>query len=1002
VAGARIYFDLVVLIASGWIDSGGVERLKPEPENEPNGASYGTDESTHANGPWGEDYRWMRSVVEHSSENITIVDPDGTLRYASPAFGRMLGYTPEEVVGKMNVLDHVHPDDLPHVLEETEKALSEGGVATNEAEYRFRHADGSWRWVESVGTYLLDDPHVKGVVVQTRDVTGRKEAEKRLAESERRFSSVVSTAHAYAYRCLNEPGYPNVYASEYALELTGYQPDELLVEGEIRFSDLIVEEDRNRVTGEIQNALAERRSFETRYALRRRDGQIRHVLEHGQGVYGEDGEVEAIEGLVYDVTEAVQVEERLRETEAGYRTLVERVPPTIYIQRPREGQTAAYDTTFMSPRVEEILGYPPGRFLEDPHFWDNVIHPDDRERVLAEDERTDRTGEPFSMEYRVVDERGRTVWIRDEATLVRDDAGESIYWFGTLTDVTERKRAESALRESEQRFRGTFERAATGMALVGTDGRFLRVNRSLCEILGYPERELLGKTFQEITHPDDVGVDLEHLRRLLAGEVRTYQTEKRYLHQDGHVVWALLSASVVHNEEGEPLYFISQIQDVSERKVLEERLMSQAFHDPLTGLANRHLFVNRLAHALERTRRRRDRQAVVLFMDLDSFKVVNDSLGHEVGDHLLVLVAERLRRCLRPEDTLARFGGDEFVVLLEDVEDPGEAVRVAERITNELKRPFEVDGRSLFASFSIGIAQGNARTKSPLDLLRDADTAMYRAKSDHADYRVFAPAMYERVMKRLELENDLRRGVEDQEFVVHYQPIVDLETGETWGMEALLRWEHPERGLLEASKFMAVFEESGLTVPTGERVLEEACYQALRWQAQRPLTPPLVVAVNLSAVQLERSDLARIGAEVLGKTGLDPGRLSLDVTETAYIRILEERIATLDRLKELGVGVAIDDFGVGYSSLSYLKRLPADILKIDRSFVRGVGEVEEDTAIVRMVIDLAHTLGMKVVAEGIEEWGQATLLAEMGCDMGQGFYFSRPLLPEAVPGFLAG
>lgn len=229
-AGARIYFDLVVLIACEWLErQWRVERLKPEPENERNGASYGTDESTHANGPRGQDYRWLRSVVEYSSENITIVDTDGTLRYASPAFGRMLGYTPEEVVGKMNVLDHVHPDDLPHVLEETEKALAEGGIATNEAEYRFRHADGSWRWVESVGTYLLDDPHVKGVVVQTRDVTERKEAEERLAESERRFSSVVSNAHAYAYRCLNEPGYPNVYASEYAFELTGYPPDELLV-----------------------------------------------------------------------------------------------------------------------------------------------------------------------------------------------------------------------------------------------------------------------------------------------------------------------------------------------------------------------------------------------------------------------------------------------------------------------------------------------------------------------------------------------------------------------------------------------------------------------------------------------------------------------------------------------------------------------------------------------------------------------------------------------------
>jgi diguanylate cyclase (GGDEF)-like protein/PAS domain S-box-containing protein len=709
----------------------------------------------------------------------------------------------------------------------------------------------------------------------------------------------------------------------------------------------------------------------------------------------------AVGGVVVisrDVTERKEAEDKLREAEERYRTLVEHIPAVTYIDRIDEVNSAIY----ISPQVEEMLGYTPEKWREDSEFLWKILHPDDKERILAEVRRTNETGNPFREEYRVISKSGHVVWVRDEAGLVKDREGTPVFWLGVVHDISERRRVEAALRESEQRFRKSFDDAAVGMALVAPDGRFLRVNRSLCEILGYTESELLGKTFQELTHPEDLDADLDQVRRMLEGEIRTYQMEKRYFHKEGHVVWALLSVSLVHDEEDKPLYFVSQIQDITERKVLEERLEHQAYHDTLTDLPNRPLLVNRLAHALDRTQRRWDRQAVVLFMDLDGFKVVNDSLGHEVGDHLLVLVAERLRRCLRPEDTLARFGGDEFVVLLEDVEDPSEAVRVAERIANELKKPFVMDGRSLFASVSIGIAQGDARTKSPLDLLRDADTAMYRSKSEHADYRVFDPAMYERAVKRLELENDLRRGVENREFVVHYQPIVDLETGETWGMEALLRWKHPERGLLEASEFIAAFEESGLAIPAGERVLEEACWQALRWQEQRPLTRPLVVSVNLSAVQLERSDLARIGAEVLGNTGLDPRHLSLDVTETAYIRILEERITTLDRLKELGAGVAIDDFGVGYSSLSYLKRLSADILKIDRSFVRGIGEVEEDTAIVRMVIDLAHTLGMKVVAEGIEEWNQATLLAELGCDMGQGFYFSRPMSPEAVPGFLAG
>ncbi len=522
-------------------------------------------------------------MLENSSEIIKIVDPDGTLRYASPAFERILGYDSEEAIGTMNVLDHVHPDDLQHVLEETEKALSEGGVATNEAEYRFRHADGSWRWVESVGTYLLDDPHVKGVVVQTRDVTGRKEAQERLAESERRYATLLSNEPALVYRCLNEPDRPVVFVSDYALELTGYEPEELLADS-VRYGDLIVEEDRRRVWREVQVALGERRRFKLRYTIHRRDSGVRYVEDHGQGVFGESDEVEAIEGLVYDITEVVRVEERLREAEARYRTLVERVPPTIYIQRTREGQTAAYDTTFISPRIEELLGYPPQRFLGDPRFWDNVIHPDDRERVLAEDERTDRTGEDFSVEYRVIDDEGRTVWVRDEATLVHSDAGASLYWFGTLTDVTERKRTEDELREARDRFRSIFDHAPIGVAMVSLEGQYLQVNSSLCEILGYTEEELQALTWQEITHSDDLAASKAYARRIVAGEFPRYHLEKRFLHADGHTIWASLSVSLVRDSEGEPLYFVSQIQDVSERKVLEERLIHQAFHDPLRVL----------------------------------------------------------------------------------------------------------------------------------------------------------------------------------------------------------------------------------------------------------------------------------------------------------------------------------------------------------------------------------------------------------------------------------
>jgi diguanylate cyclase (GGDEF)-like protein len=413
------------------------------------------------------------------------------------------------------------------------------------------------------------------------------------------------------------------------------------------------------------------------------------------------------------------------------------------------------------------------------------------------------------------------------------------------------------------------------------------------------------------------------------------------------------------------------------------------------------LFMDRLEQALRRTRRRPGSKVALVFVDLDNFKVVNDSLGHEVGDLLLVRAGERLRRCLRPDDTLSRFGGDEFAMLLENVRSLSDAVRVAERIIEELRNPFMLEGRELVLRASVGIAMGHDRSKTPGELLKDADTAMYRAKEDGVGYRVFEPKMYEQALKRLKVENDMRRAIEAEEFVVHYQPIVDLKTGEAWGSEALVRWEHPERGLLDPSQFVPVAEETGLIVPLGERVLEEACRQAVKWQREPLKVNPPVVCVNLSAKQLRRQAFAETVERVLRRTGLEGACLSLDITETLYVTILESNTTVLDDLKRIGVRISIDDFGVGYSSLSYLKRLPADTMKIDKSFVAGLGEDVQDTAIVRMLVDLAHTLGMKIVAEGVESEEQAEQLNEMGCDLAQGFYFAEPLPVEEATGFLS-
>jgi diguanylate cyclase (GGDEF)-like protein/PAS domain S-box-containing protein len=552
----------------------------------------------------------------------------------------------------------------------------------------------------------------------------------------------------------------------------------------------------------------------------------------------------------------------------------------------------------------------------------------------------------------------------------------------------------------ERWLRSLIQYSSDVVMILEAEGTVRYVSPAVERVLGYRPEDLVGTLAFDYVHPEDI----EHMSKLFAETLEKpgvhSPMEYRVRAADGS--WRHMEV-ILSNRLNDPQMagVVTNIRDVTERKDAEDRLRYQAFHDSLTDLPNRDLFLDRLDHALARAERRPGRRVAVLFLDLDDFKVVNDSLGHEAGDRLLVAVGERLKECLRPEDTIARFGGDEFTVLLEDVEVPEEAVLVAERIIDDVRDPFVLEGRELYVRASIGITLGEDRTKDLDDLLREADIAMYWAKDQGSGYSMFNPAMYEKALGRLEAANYLRRAIEREDFVVHYQPIFGFVTGEVWGVEALVRWDHPERGLLDPSEFVAVAEESGLVVPMGEGVLREACLRAKEWQEAHPRNPPLVMSVNLSASQLSRPDLAETVEAILKETGLEGNRLTLDITETVYVRTLASNTAVLNHLRKLGVRISIDDFGMGYSWLSYLKRLPADSIKIDRSFVKGFGEDAEDTAIVRMIIELAHTLGMEVVAEGVESKEQARLLQEIGCDFAQGYLFSKPLPPEAALKFLA-
>jgi diguanylate cyclase (GGDEF)-like protein/PAS domain S-box-containing protein len=541
---------------------------------------------------------------------------------------------------------------------------------------------------------------------------------------------------------------------------------------------------------------------------------------------------------------------------------------------------------------------------------------------------------------------------------------------------------------------------AVGQSVIATDleGKVLYWNRGAQELYGWSPGEALERNLRVLTVPEELLDQAEAIRsELWAG--RTWSGEMLLRRKDGSHVSVLGTATPFFDDRGNLAGMIGVSTDISERKALEAELERRASHDPLTGLPNRHTLVDRLGQALLRTKRGKEgRKVGVLFMDLDGFKTINDSLGHEAGDRLLVTVAERLRKRLRPEDVLARFGGDEFAVLLEEVADASETIRVAQRIAESLREPFTVNDHQVNLSTSVGIALGSAHTKDdPEGMLRNADAAMYKAKEQGLGcYAVFDPAMQTRAQERLELEAELRRALEQGEFVLYYQPEVSLYNGSMVGLEALLRWQHPERGLLKPSAFVPLAEETDVIAPIGRWVLEEACRQAKRWEEEHPLASPMTMEVNLSSKQLRRRELARTVEEALTRAGVEAHTLALDITETVLIGASEHNAQALEALKKMGIRLSLDDFGTGYSSLSYLKRLPVDRVKVDRSFVKGLGGNATDTAVVRMIIELCHTLGVEVLAEGVETSEQAALLKDMGCDVGQGYYFARPLRSEEL------
>ena len=818
----------------------------------------------------------FEAFVANSSDVVSVHEADGSLRYVSPAITRNLGYSAEELIG-MTTVDLAHPDDRERVLHILSPSLDTRS-APAAIDYRYRHKDGTWRWFEASVTNLLDDEHVRGIVVNARNVTERRNAEQALRAAEARRRAILENISELVV-IIDESGVMS--ESPTGTQLLGYEDGFGTGQNVLQY---VHPDDREHVAGVLLEKLAQPGFTEPiEVRLRHLDGSWRHCEAIGNNMLA-DPVVRGVIITIRDITERKQAEKLLaRETEI--------------LEMVARGEPIDLVLTTLVAMIEEQA-----------------------ERARAAVVIADSDGQ-----------RPRLVVapsLPDEWTI---DGGLA-----------------AALSESGW------------VTIAGARGA--------------PDAPTFGWSSPVIDRATD---------RML-GVVVLFPAERRFpLERERQVV------ELAGNLASVALERLEAVQELAFR----------ATHDPLTGLPTRALFRERLAQTLA-GRREGDRISAVLFLDLDRFKDINDGLGHETGDEVLRAVARRLEATLRSGDLLARFGGDEFVILA-NVEGPEHARMVADRLLDEIRAPVTVGDQTVEVSASIGIALPDGMADSD-SLIRDADAAMYRAKErGRARSEIFDDALRSGMMARIDMESGLRRAIVRNEFILEYQPVIELGSGHVDGLEALLRWQHPDGRVVPPAEFIPLAEETGLIIPIGKWVLEQSALESARWRELRSDDPPMVMAVNLSARQLAHPGLVAEVAAAIDQAGANAEHMSLEITESVLLDDLDGTLRVLESLRELGVHIVIDDFGTGYSSLRYLKRLPVDVLKIDQGFVKGLGHDPEDTAIVRAVIELAHALDLVVVAEGVEEPAQLQELERFGCDFAQGFLFARPGPPDVVDSLLS-
>ena len=821
-----------------------------------------------------------------------------------------------------------------------------------------------------------DDGEIFSGMVMWHDISIRKDAEIALKESEERYLNLFENANDLIYFHDLKGNYLSV--NEATTKVFGYTREQAL---KMNIRQIIAPNHYKFARRMMKEKLTGARQTVYEVDCITKNGS-RITLEVNSSLIYKNGVPTAVQGIARDVTERKSAEEALKEREESYRDLFENANDLIYTH------DLTGNFTSLNRAGEVITGFARDEALQ--MNVSEIVAPDFLEAARQMTARKVAGETPTAYELEIINKSGNRVSL-DLSTRLIFENGEPIGVQGIGRDVTERRKAEAKLKKSEESYRLLGESIMHQVWTAQPDGKLDYVNKNTIEYFGRDEEQLLREGWKYVLHPNDLAECLERWNySLKTGEY--YETEFRLLDRVGNYRWHLARANAGRDDDGNIVKWFGTNTDINDQKLAEAQLSHYACHDALTNLPNRVEFMSQLQQTINRAAGNDWSRFAVLFLDLDRFKVINDSLGHAIGDKLLVSIAEKLKSCVRPGDIVARLGGDEFTILLNRTGDIKDIVRVADRLQQKLSEPFKLDNYEVFTSASIGIIVSDGTPRKPEDFLRDADAAMYRAKeSGKARYEIFDREMHVRNLNLLRLETDLRRAVERDEFEVFYQPIISLETGEVREFEALLRWRHPEHGLVAPNEFICVAEETGLIIPIGRWILEEACRQTVEWQNRFPHLDALTISVNLSAKQLMHPTLTAQVKDVLYKTNLKPQCLQLEVTESTVMEHHDTAHRVLNELNALGILLSTDDFGTGYSSLSYLHRFPFDRLKIDRSFISKMDSESKSGAIVRTILLLGQNLDIEVVAEGIENKDQLGQLQSLGCGFGQGFLFSKPV-----------